>query len=235
MRSTHRFNFYEYAEAIVPGAVIVMSLLVIFNHPAGANLTDWSLGTFALFLLISYATGHVVQIIGTVLEAFWWRLLSGMPIDWVRSRPGTLLPADQTLVLERRLQMVLDQPADFTIARLDGRSWYFLTRQVTSLVQAAGGSLRLDQLQGNYNLSRGLSAALFATSMIMIVADPYTAIQDDPNMLFFAIMAFSFGVLALFRMQRFGVQYALELFAQFLLLPVAPAAIAAPEPERVFV
>ena len=212
------FAVYEVVDAVVPGAIFVLFSMILFWDARLEQLMHWSLGSVAVFMLVAYAAGQLAQIAGTVLEAGWWKMRGGMPHDWPRSGKQGLLPADQVKALEARLQQRLGLAPDFTIAASTAGTWYFLVRQISALVAAAPEAERLDALQGHYRVARGLAAVMFALAAIFAVLDPYGALHNDPHNLFHAGLCLAFGVLALFRMQRIGVQYALELFARFMLV-----------------
>ncbi len=65
---------------------------------------------------------------------------------------------------------------------------------------------------GNYGLNRGMAAALLAILVLAFVTHGLAAWTA-------AILLAIGAAIAVFRMHRFGVHYARELFVQFLSIP----------------
>ena len=88
------------------------------------------------------------------------------------------------------------------------QDWASLTRQIYSVVHAAGQTARIDVFSGNYGLSRGLTAALLVL-LIVLATGNVAGVQ-------IIVIAIALAAMAMYRMHRFGVAYARELFVQFL-------------------
>jgi hypothetical protein len=78
-------------------------------------------------------------------------------------------------------------------------------------VERHGKTSRVETFNGNYGLNRGLSAAMLALALGSLLLEPKRWVVS-------LILAF-LGAVYLYRMHRFGVHYARELYNQFLLLP----------------
>lgn len=136
--------------------------------------------------------------------------LGGMPTDWVRNNPTRLLAESQAAVLPKAIAEQLKLP-DVDLRAMSREQWYSITRQISAAVDAAGRGSRIQTLNGNYGLNRGLVAALLVVLVMALIAPPAD----------WAVFV-GFGVaigLALARMHRFGKHQARELFVQFLQLP----------------
>ncbi|AMV35325.1 hypothetical protein VN12_24580 [Pirellula sp. SH-Sr6A] len=77
MKADKNFDFYEFAGIVMPGAILIFGLaqaetLIAQTVP----LKDMSLGSLGVFLILSYAAGHLVQTLGGFLETAWWYRLS---------------------------------------------------------------------------------------------------------------------------------------------------------------
>ena len=207
------FDFYEFTGILCPGVVVIFSAAVIVPD-FSPILRDQSVtvGDLGLFVVLSYVAGHLVQAFGNLWETGIWRMFGGMPTDWVRTRKGTLLSAQQIAVVDARLK---DQTGK-ALAELTEKEWFAVTRSVYAAVSAAGRAARVDTFNGNYGLFRGLSAA-FLFSAVMVLAT--FAFKWSTVVILLAC-----SLLAITRMRRFGVHYARELFVEFLRLPTAPGA-----------
>ncbi len=212
MTADKQLNFYEFAGIVMPGAILLVGLGQALPHLAAfVPSTDMTLGTLGVFLILSYAAGHLVQTVGNFVEFLWW-YFAGMPSDWVRTDRGHLLSADQRKALEKQIPGKLGLHSDFSFAAVDAKAWFNLTRQAYAAVAAAGRAERIDIFNGNYGLNRGLGSSLLAVAVVTLI-DDYT---KWPYAVGLAIASLA----ALYRMHRFGRHYARELFVQFLQLPV---------------
>ncbi len=204
-----QFDFYEFAGPIVPGTTVLLALAVFY--PAIPNAVSGSplgLGEVAAGTVVAYGLGHVVQALGNLLEAGWWKSWGGMPSDWVGRGTAKFLHPTQLAALPVKIAEQLRIGG----IKLDGDSrWHGITRQVYAAVSAAGRSGRTDTFNGNYGLCRGLAAS-FALIAVLIAmqhgAQAWRAV---------ALAAIAFVLLG-WRAHRFGVHYARELFVQFLQL-----------------
>jgi hypothetical protein len=216
MKADKQFDFYEFAGIVMPGAILLVGLgQVLPPLAAMVPVKDMSLGSLGIFLILSYAAGHIVQTLGNLIENLWW-YFPGMPSDWVRTDRGHLLSESQRTLLQEQLPAKLSLPAPFSFASVNAKGWFAITRQVYAAVAAAGRASRIDTFNGNYGLNRGLGASLLAVGVVVLFADrsnwPYTL----------GLLAVAFA--ALYRMHRFGRHYARELFVQFLQLAMPEGA-----------
>src|SRR5580704_15217416 len=85
-------TFYEQVGIVIPGSVFLVGLLFYFPALNALMAKDGvTLGQFGIFLLLSYASGHLLAAVGNALEAAFWRVAGGMPTDWVTRAGGTSL------------------------------------------------------------------------------------------------------------------------------------------------
>lgn len=206
-----QFDFYEFAGILLPGAIALVALVLLFPQWGTPTLIkDLGLGGLGVFLVLAYALGHLVQAVGNFVEWVWWKCWGGMPSDWVCKKPECLLaPQQSALLVERvRAQQGLSQ---FDIASAARHDWYAVTRQVYAAVAGAGRANRIDVFNGNYGLNRGLAAGFLVALVLMIVKGP-----ADWRLVVAVVIGLA---LSIYRMHRFGRHYARELFVQFLQLP----------------
>jgi hypothetical protein len=206
-----QLDFYEFTGILLPGAIVMTALVLLFPGWGFPTLVkDVSVGGLGIFIVLAYAVGHIVQAIGNVIEAAWWKCWGGMPTSWLRTKPARLLAPQQISLLEERL---CKQPglSNLNIALTSAGDWHAITRQIYAAVAGAGRASRVDTFNGNYGLNRGLAAGLLAALALMP-----TQVAVDWRIVVCVLIGTG---LALYRMHRFARHYARELFVQFLQLP----------------
>lgn len=205
-----KFDFYEFAAILLPGSILIFGLSRIYPAVSGIlTEKDFTLGEFGLFVILAYATGHIIQTLGNGIEAAWWKCAGGMPTDWLRTGKRKLIAPQQAQRIRPQIQQVLKIECPEQLSDLSSDAWYSITRQIYAAVRRAGLAERIDIFNGNYGMFRGLSASLVAL-LIAGVAEGW-----PPNWRLVGILAAA-GLCALLRMHRFGVIYAREIFVQFL-------------------
>jgi hypothetical protein len=212
-------SFHEQTGILIPGAALVFALLFFFPEFRQLFFSDGvSIGGLGLFLLISYAAGHLAAALGNVLEAILWPLAGGRPSSWVVKENCALLAPEQISSLEALIKqrLRLEIPP---LRGMNAKQWLPISRQIHADVMSNGKSGRIEGFNGNYGLNRGLAAALLALVLIGV------AFSDTDWRVTISLLPIA--LIYMYRMYRFGVSYASELYAQFLLLPAQP-----PIPKR---
>ncbi len=206
-----QFDFYEFTGILLPGAIVMAAMVLLFPGWGLPTLVkDISVGGLGIFIVLAYAVGHLVQAIGNLIEAVWWKCWGGMPTNWLRTKPARLLAEQQISLLQERLRK---QPglASFEITSSSLSDWHAITRQIYAAVAGAGRASRVDTFNGNYGLNRGLGAGLLAVLALLP-----TQTSMDWRLVVCVLVG---AALALYRMHRFARHYGRELFIQFLELP----------------
>jgi hypothetical protein len=207
----NKLSFYEQVGIVIPGAVFLF--VAMFYVPQLRDILGKdgiNLGGLGVYVLIAYATGHLLGAIGNLIEAVHWRTRGGMPTSWiVGTRPGLLSP-EQIARLEAvvRNRLGLDIGPLYTF---NADAWLPISRQIDADVQTHGKNSRVETFNGNYGLSRGLCAAMVALAVGSLLL--------QPRRWFISLAFAAVSALYLYRMHRFGERYARELYSQFLLLP----------------
>jgi hypothetical protein len=203
----NKMTFYEQVGIVIPGSVFVFGLLFFFPALQTVLTKDGvSLGDLGIFVLLSYAAGHLIAAIGNMGEIWFWRFFGGMPTDWITRTDTTLLSSAQVELVEKKLQTRLrinEKPRE-----LDPKVWWPISRQIYADIAKNGKPERIDTFNGRYGLNRGLASATFALACVSLAQGKWsitlalivlTAIYD-------------------YRAYRFGVYYGRELYLQFLVL-----------------
>jgi hypothetical protein len=197
------FDFYEYAGIIIPGAVLLMVLVLFFPESRALFSKEGvTLGEFGLFVIIAYATGQLVQAVGNSIEWVWWKCWGGWPSSQVLC--GKSLSTDQHRRLREALRPVF---ADGDPSKLSTQKQLAIAREVYSEIAGAGKAARADIFNGSYGLMRGLAAAFIIAFALALVTSKGAIVLCVLVILF---------LLAICRMHRYGWHYATELFVQFL-------------------
>ncbi len=205
-----KFDFYEFAAVLCPGALLVLALTRLLPELAFLGKKDsYSFGDLGIFVLLSYVAGQLVQAVGNVIAKIWWQFWSGLPTDWVRTGKHDLIAKQQTAQLSDKLSELAGIATPNGISGFSKNDWYGITRQMYAVVRYAGRSMRVDIFNGYYGMFRGLTASL----LVVIAASAVQRGFVQPRL--YVLLGVGL-VLALFRMHRFAVNYARELFVQFL-------------------
>jgi hypothetical protein len=91
-----KLTFYEQVGIVIPGSVLLFGLLFFFPSLKDLLAKDGvSVGQLGIFVLLSYAAGHLIAAVGNVLENILWRPFGGLPSDWVVKEKTNLLSDEQ--------------------------------------------------------------------------------------------------------------------------------------------
>src|SRR5260370_19383790 len=160
-------SFHEQTGILIPGAALVFGLLFFFPEFRMLFFSDGvSIGGLGLFLLISYAAGHLAAALGSIIEIGVW-LGRGRPSDWVVGEKSALLSPEQIDSLEQLIKQRLRLDIG-AVRGMSRRQWYPISRQIYADVMSHGKPARIDSFDGNYTLNRGLAAALLALALLSL-------------------------------------------------------------------
>lgn len=204
----NKMTFYEQVGIVIPGSVFMFGLLLYLPALQPMIGKDGvSVGELGLFVLLAYAAGHLIAAIGNAVECVSWRLLSGMPSDWVVAEKPSLLSLQQLDQLRLKVgsRLNINLP---TLQGMDHKVWWPISRQVYADVAKNGKPDRIDTFNGNYGLNRGLASACLALAVVAAFHMQWLVVLG------LVAAASVYG----YRAYRFGVHYARELYLQFLVL-----------------
>lgn len=201
------FDFYEYAGIIVPGSILAFGAMwLVPELQTHLGPEGFTFGELGLFIVLSYALGHLVQGVGNIVEAVLWWPFGGLPNK--RILDGETLTTQQ----HERLEQILRKEGMIgeTTSNADARA---IMREVYARVAAAGKATRVDKFNGIYGMMRGLSASLLLLmSACAFVGTGWTTIL---------LLTFA-AAISLRRAHRFGWHYGRELVVVFLALQSKP-------------
>lgn len=204
---SEKFNAYDYIAVIAPGSVIVVGLAVLYLYQ-GQDISkeQFGIGDLGIFLILAFVFGQLLQAIGNWLEEVFWKCNRSMPTNWV-IQPDQSLLSDSQL---DRLKQSVQQDFNISFPAISEKDWFNITREINTKIKAANLTERVDTFNRNYGLMRGIAAA-FLTLVVLIPLKDWTQWQTS-------IVCLFFFAAALFRMKRFGIHYAREVFLSYLTL-----------------
>src|SRR4051812_21023778 len=82
-----------------------------------------------IFVLLSYAAGHLIAAFGNLGETLLWWPFGGMPSNWVTSETTTLLSDGQRQLLPKKLQARLGI-AIASVVGMNRKAWFAVSRQI---------------------------------------------------------------------------------------------------------
>ena len=220
------FDFYEFAGVILPGTMVIF-FIAIFSQTFKSVLIGgkFDLGELGIFVLLAYIAGHLVQAVGNIWEPVFWKLQGGIPTSWVRNDDQELISVQQVALMKKLIPERLKLDLPFQLSQIPASRWRSITAQMYAAVQGASRSKRIDAFNGNYGLMRGIASGflLIGIAAIYLHLHPLLKILSA---------VFVLQCLAVFRMRRFGLSYARELFVQFVQLPEVETKKAADPVEK---
>lgn len=191
------FSFYEFVGIIVPSAIFLYSAQLIIEFAYQKQIVDFGkIGETAIFIIVCYGVGHILQSLGNVFESIVWFIYGGMPTKWLttKNRLGNYL-FDNSLNDKIRDKVKLQFGDGIT-------DYGHLTYNFVFLKDKTA---RIDIFNGNYSLLRGLSVSFL---LITILCGFYFNWQTTA----FSTIPF---FLSIMRMIRFAKYYATETFRTF--------------------
>jgi hypothetical protein len=206
-----KFDYYEFVGFIIPGAIALFGLSLLYPEiKAFCVSQNYSIGDLGIFAILSYAVGHLIQGVGNLVEKLWWWPWDGMPTNWIPTNKGNLLASLQIKALEEQLPSKLKLNHSFSFKGLNIKDWFDITQQVYACVASQGKAFKIDALNGNYAINRGIASSIIILLIFSILTGNYSW---KVALLYLAGIS-----IALYRMNHFGKQYARKLFVEFLQL-----------------
>jgi len=203
------FSFYEFTGVLLPGSTLLFGVIWLFPEAKDVLLgKDLSLGALGLFVIAAYLSGHLIQSLGNGLESTaWW--FTGKPTHWISWKKPPFLSDTQHDALPAMLKTQLGDRSK-NLKELSKRDTNAIRGQLYSKLKKDGRTGRIDIINGNYGMFRGIAAAalVIATTTLFVNG----SLKPWAN----TYIALSVFFLASYRCYRFGVHYASELYWQSL-------------------
>ena len=202
-----KFDLYEYIGVIVPGAIVLLAASLLYPSVLPTLTSSLSLGDLGLVLILAFVAGHLVQAGGNLWESIVWGISGGMPTCWVADPKKKLLSQEQLTRLDARLTK------EFECKRSSLKSGRGPMREIFVRVRKLGKPDRIDKFNRNYGLMRGVAVSFLASALMVLV--------HDVDQWKGALLLVALAGISTFRMVRFGIHYAREIYAEYLSLDIA--------------
>lgn len=191
-----KLDFYEFTGIFLPGALFLLGLSFEYRSVKEVLMTPGFLPA-AGFVVLSYAAGHIIQVVGNIWEEAWWRVRGGMPTDW-------LLTKKECYSDRWRRTVLREFGGDQEPSR---KEWKDIVREIYGNLRSAGRTERIDIFNGNYGMFRGFCAATLSVMMVTF----FWGLPSPKHIFVYCVILGS----STYRMDRFGRKYAKEMFAQY--------------------
>lgn len=200
------FNQFELKSIVIPGGY-ALSFLLITNPNFEYFVATITFGGFAFCVFLSFVAGHLINSLSYFLEIIFFRLFGGMPTDWIfgenraKKKWAKVLTENQKLALDDLLQKKLTINPNSVIS---------------TECRAVVHQLRLfipdDKLQRliDHNTNYCFHRASSTTSILLACYFLFIGSWVISSILLIFVILFSY------RMYKFGIYYARELFLQFI-------------------
>ena len=215
--------FAEFASVVMPGAVLLLILILLFAPP------DWLTSDFASSglgittgLVFSFAAGHLLQGFGQlVIEPIWNRVQLRAAAEWAICRFSGR-ERERYLTREQIEQLELQYPFKLGIPfpgadSLDAATLESTVAHAEAYLYSAKVAERLDDLIADYKLNKGLFIAFLLVSVSLSTSAlgwiPANTGSWTLPVLGGSVIA---GVCSFVRMDYHSRKYAQSLFLQFL-------------------
>lgn len=199
------FDYYDFKAVIIPGTFTLFWLFKLFPDFITPVSADISFGTFSLFTLLSFVTGHIIHSFGQIFEKCFWRIFNGIPTDWVFGCCKKIITDKQKGSLGKKMKILLNED----IRTVSKENYRIVVKQIYQKIQTTGNIHKLNIFNANYGLQRGLAVSCIILSFLLFYFQKWELIP----------LGLLGSVLFVLRMYSFAENYAQELYIQFLNLP----------------
>lgn len=192
-------SLYEFAGVLIPSVILLFFTELLIEHSYHLKIIDFSkLGESIIFLAVAYGIGHVLHSIGNLLESALWKILGGMPTNWLTRKPKF----KQKLFDEHDIKKIIEKIYK-NFGESEGKDYGQL---VYADLFAKNMTGRIDIFNANYSMFRGLtvSFAILGISALRLL---------DWR---FALIPFVLSGLSFYRMVLFAKLYAKEIYRTYL-------------------
>ena len=212
----NKLSYYDIFGVIAPGVVLLAGLLLALGDlNATALIKEVSIGGLGVFAIAAYPAGQIAQAGGNLLERAYWYFFDGMPTDWARTGNYQRLSLSRAQLSKlsstyvSKLSLDVEKP----LSDLSPSAWKGITDQIYGKLEVAGRASRAETFNSNYGFHRGLTVALLTVAVAALFVGRWGMV----------VLTLAASAASLYRMHRFGIRFARELFMQFLELPNSEA------------
>lgn len=207
-------NIFEIFGILVPGTIFTLGLVALYPDALGVlNKREFSFGDFGVILLVSYAIGNLIAGLGIILEKGYWELFAGTPTDRTWHTKRSIFPVRVLDSLQARLVQAKMIATKEDVKSMQLAEWKELVREIYTYVLLRKQTRRLDVFNAQYSMNRGIAAGLLLSVLVEIQKANFSDWRMESVLCFCA-------ALAAYRMHFYRIEYAGELFRQFIHSPL---------------
>lgn len=203
-----KFDPYEFVAVAIPGALPTLTISLLVPEVAAVVMANGvDLGAFGIFLIVSFVVGHVVQLIGTVIEQIEGFMTLGSIDLAVRDERRPTHSEQWGRFIVRINAAGISGETGIT-----NKTWPGIRREVYARLAAGGRTERIDIFNRTYGLCRGMVAGA------IISAGVTTFLGGDNKWQLSTMIIVCLALPLYVRMRRFSKYYLNEVVSQFLSL-----------------
>lgn len=203
-----KFDPYEFIAVAIPGALPTLTISILVPEVAAIILANGvDLGSFGIFLIVSFVVGHAVQLVGNVIEQIEGLVTFGT-IDLAVRDERRPMHSEQW----DRFCVDLAEAGISTAAGITSKTWPGIRREVYARLLAYGRTDRIDMFNRTYGLCRGMVAGAAISAGMTFLLGGEDAWQWS------AMIVVLLALPLYMRMRRFSRHYFNEVVSQFLSL-----------------
>ena len=202
------FDPYEFIAVAIPGALPTLTISLLVPGVAAVVMANGvDLGAFGIFLIVSFVVGHVVQLVGNMIEQIEGFATFGATDLAVRDKRRPMHPEQWNRFLASITEAGITGATGVT-----NKTWPGIRREVYARLSGEDRTQRIDMFNRTYGLCRGMVAGATISAGMTLFLGGEGGWQ-------LSAMIFVFLVLPLYvRMRRFSRYYFNEIVSQFLSL-----------------
>lgn len=156
--SASTFDAFDFIGIVAPGLLFILGCRFLFpTFMASLPQSSFTLGDFAVLAVVSFATGHLMQGLGNILESVFWSLLGGWPTERLVAQSSSLLTKSQKAQIQSRLSTDSNK-----LARAEVRAMFVAAR-------SRADTARIDKFGRNYVFARGLFSSLLLLLFLYLI------------------------------------------------------------------
>lgn len=201
MTTSIALTFYDFVAAIIPGSIFLVGCALFFDLGIMSQLLlPKDFGSLGIHIIAAYVAGQLIQAVSNWIEFLYWKIWKGMPTDWPITNPKKIFDpkiVDSVYSLSRR------NPGDIEKDKLL-TTWRFDLNSARSKVLMDDPRGRIQTFLSLYGMFKGLLTTFIL--LLLLHAIIYPTYSDK------IVYLLIFSILSAFRMHRYAIYYAKELF-----------------------
>lgn len=199
------FTFYDFVAAVIPGSIFLVGSSIFFDVGVMSDLLiPKEFGSLGVHLILAYATGQLLQVVGNWLEHLYWKKWKGMPTEWPITRGDN--PTYPAII--KAVFSLCHQDLEKIDPKERLAHWQMDICSIRSNILANNSQGRIQVFNSLYGMFRGLFISFLLLVIIYVAVYRSISLPIGLSMVFMG--------LSLFNAHKFAKYYATELFSTIL-------------------